>query len=271
MRFLIFADLHANIFALQNVLKQSKNLNIDKILSLGDLVGYNSYPNECLNLSRENKIDSVKGNHEALVTQELSMDTCHSERSQNAIEITRGLLSADNLDYIRRLPGHLNLQKGICLQHAGFHSIHKTLNRIQRVIPEFKEMAAQQLSVVFFGHTHRPGMFFADEKLQNIRYDDSLAGFAIKPSGYFMINPGSAGEPRHGLPAGFLVFDSDSAKVEFRMVELSDSEKKELINNNRKVFGVTNLKRLPRQIKEKSKKVYYKVGQFKDTILRREN
>ena len=271
MRYLIFADLHANIFSLMAIVKEAKRLDIDKIISLGDLIGYNSYPNECLDLIRENDIPSVKGNHEALVSGTLSMDSCKSERSQHAIEITRNILTGENERFISDLPDSIPITGISAGQHASHTSIYKSINTIQRARPEFVYMKTMSLGSVFFGHTHRPGVFKADTQLKNIVNDTTLVPFNLSEDLLFLINPGSAGEPRHGLPTSFLVYDDSKARVEYKIISLPLAEQKELKQNNRRLFGITSIYRLPKQIKEKSKRVYYTIGRLKDNISGRES
>ncbi len=271
MRYLIFADLHANIFSLMAILKEAERLDIDKIISLGDLIGYNSYPNECLDLIREKDIPSIKGNHEALVSGTLTMDSCKSERSQNAIEITRNILTKENERFISDLPQSVPITRISTGQHASHSSIYKSINTVQRARPEFIYMKTVSLGSVFFGHTHRPGVFKADTKLENIVNDTTLVPFNLSDEFLYMINPGSAGEPRHGLPTSFIVYDESMARVEYKIISLPLAERKELKQNNRRLFGITSIYRLPKQIKEKSKRVYYNIGRLKDTISGRES
>ncbi|MEE9542311.1 MAG: metallophosphoesterase family protein, partial [Thermodesulfobacteriota bacterium] len=63
MRYAIISDIHSNLEALRAVLDDIDNRRVDKIVSLGDIVGYNANPNETVDLIRERGIMSIAGNH----------------------------------------------------------------------------------------------------------------------------------------------------------------------------------------------------------------
>ncbi|HUZ07866.1 MAG TPA: metallophosphoesterase family protein, partial [Candidatus Paceibacterota bacterium] len=64
MKYAIIADIHANLEAFQVVLDDIENQNADQIVCLGDVVGYNANPKECLKIVRDLKLPCVKGNHD---------------------------------------------------------------------------------------------------------------------------------------------------------------------------------------------------------------
>ena len=64
MKIAIIADIHSNLEAFEAVLKDIKSKEIDKIICLGDIVGYGSSPNECIELIKKNGIQSIQGNHD---------------------------------------------------------------------------------------------------------------------------------------------------------------------------------------------------------------
>ena len=64
MKYAIIADIHGNLEAFQTVLEDIKTQNIQHIVCLGDVVGYNANPKECLDIVRDMNIPVVKGNHD---------------------------------------------------------------------------------------------------------------------------------------------------------------------------------------------------------------
>ena len=69
MKLAIISDIHANLEALQATLQQISAQTVDRIVCLGDIVGYNANPEECISLLRELDVLSIAGNHDRAVTQ----------------------------------------------------------------------------------------------------------------------------------------------------------------------------------------------------------
>ncbi len=266
MRYLIFSDLHANIFGLQSLLRQREELRADALLSLGDVIGYNSYPRECLKLMTTHQIDSITGNHEAMVIETLSLNSCKSERGQNAADVTRRLLTGDEKKAIRTWPLQWELNETTIAWHAGYDSLYKTVNSIQRAKPQFEELEKRNKDICFFGHTHRPGVFIRDKNSGVIGYEPAPGRIMLDDSHRYLINPGTLGEPRHGLPMTFIVFDTREMSIDYKTVVLSGDEWRQLKKNNREVFGLTSLKRFPRQVREKGRRWYYRLGRLKEDL-----
>jgi len=68
MRFAIFSDVHANLEALEAVLADARERRCTDFVCLGDVVGYNASPRECLQRVRELDCPVVKGNHDEEAT-----------------------------------------------------------------------------------------------------------------------------------------------------------------------------------------------------------
>ena len=66
MRIAVLSDIHANVEAFQAVVQDFRH-QTEKILHLGDIVGYNASPNECLELARDIRMNGIKGNHDHAV------------------------------------------------------------------------------------------------------------------------------------------------------------------------------------------------------------
>src|SRR3989475_13306525 len=64
MRLAVLSDVHSNLPALQAVLADVDRIAPDGIWVAGDLVGYNPWPNEGLEILRERHVRAVRGNHD---------------------------------------------------------------------------------------------------------------------------------------------------------------------------------------------------------------
>jgi len=106
MRFAIFSDVHANLEALEAVLADARDNKCTHFVCLGDVVGYNANPHECVDRIREMDCPIVKGNHDEQASLvESSRD--FNEMAEAAIQWTRDNLSDADKDWLRELPGFL--------------------------------------------------------------------------------------------------------------------------------------------------------------------
>src|SRR5687768_3983846 len=109
MRTAIIADVHGNYAALLAVVADVRRSAIPRTVCLGDLVGHNALPRETLALVRAEQIPSVVGNHDLMAVGQLEPDDCEPG-ARAAILWTRAVLSADDVEYLRRLPDVLMLE-----------------------------------------------------------------------------------------------------------------------------------------------------------------
>jgi len=67
MHFAVIGDIHSNLYALNSVLYDIQNKDVDFILCAGDNVGYSPYPNEVIELLMGNKVVSIQGNYDKAI------------------------------------------------------------------------------------------------------------------------------------------------------------------------------------------------------------
>src|SRR5437660_12575971 len=116
MRFAIFSDIHANLEALEAVLVDAHKHKCTHFVCLGDVVGYNANPHECVERIREMDCPIVKGNHdEQAALSESSTD--FNELAERAIEWTRGNLTDEDKEWLRGLRLQ-QLVRGFTIFHA---------------------------------------------------------------------------------------------------------------------------------------------------------
>ena len=213
MRFAIFSDVHANLEALEAVLADARENKCTDFVCLGDVVGYNANPHECVERIRDLDCLIVKGNHDEQASLiESSRD--FNEIAETAIQWTRDNLSDADKEWLRGL----KLQR----QVRDFTIVHATLDTPGQWGYVFNNLDAaasftyQHTSVCFFGHTHVPMAFVRDDGVQRLR----LEKLRIDPSKKYFINAGSVGQPRDGeWRAAYCVYHIESAVVELRRVK----------------------------------------------------
>lgn len=202
MRYAVLADIHGNQYAMKAVLNEVKKAGIDKLLLLGDYVGYYYGADELLDLLRQWDIKAIKGNHETLLFRaikdpsELKKITGkYGSGHKAAIEV----LDERDLDLLRSLPEQIEFSVNdlnILLCHGS------PWDEDEYVYPDADETTIQKYDdydhdYIFYGHTH-----YACEHRRGKKR---------------IINPGSVGQSRlKGGIACWGIFDADKHKFEFR-------------------------------------------------------
>ncbi len=189
----VISDVHGNYFALETVVNSLMAEGCNKIICLGDVCGYYSMVNECIDLLRANGVTTLKGNHESYVLGEASCPRSRSVRT--CIEYQQGIITEDNLDWCRQLP--LFIEEGALLAFHG--GLHDPLDEYTMIF-DFHQAHMRYPNASFFlsGHTHCPSF----QSGLGLRYG----------------NPGSVGQPRdHDPRAAYLIIDDDTAS--FRRIE----------------------------------------------------
>jgi len=213
MKYAIIADIHANLEALQVVLEDSKSQKCTHYVCLGDVVGYNANPKECLDIIRGMGMPCVKGNHDEYCSTETNLEGFNPHAAE-AIQWTRHQLTEEDRQWLKDL-------KYIRLA-GSFQIVHATLDGPQRWGYVFDKLAAaasftyQNTAVCFFGHTHVPVAFIRDSMVRGGTYSK----FKIEPGRKYFINVGSVGQPRDGNPkAAYVIYDMDEGSVELRRLD----------------------------------------------------
>jgi predicted phosphodiesterase len=223
MRFAIFSDIHANLEALEAVLADARERRCTHFVCLGDVVGYNANPRECIERVRELDCLVVKGNHDEEATLSASSER-FNELAERAIHWTRDNLMDRDKEWLRSLP----LQK----QVHDFTIVHATLDTPGQWGYVFNNLDAvasftyQRTAVCFFGHTHVPMVFIRDQS--GIR-QERKEHIRIEPGKKYFINAGSVGQPRDGnWRAAYCIYDIENKLVELLRVkyDLATAQKK---------------------------------------------
>jgi predicted phosphodiesterase len=213
MRYAVIADIHANLEAFEVVLNDAKDQKCTHYCCLGDVVGYNANPKECLDIVRSMGMPTVKGNHDEYCSTDEELEGFNPHAAE-AVNWTRRQLRPEDRQWLREL-------KYVRLV-ASFSIVHATLDGPQRWGYVFDKLAAaasftyQNTSVCFFGHTHVPVAFVRDSMVRGGTYSK----FKVEPGKKYFVNVGAVGQPRDGNPkAGYVVYDMDEATIELRRLD----------------------------------------------------
>jgi predicted phosphodiesterase len=213
MKYAIIADIHSNLEAFEVVLRDIEAQKCDQIVCLGDIVGYNANPKECLKIVRELNIPCIKGNHDEYCSTNEPMEG-FNPHAADAIAWTRQQLDEDEKKFLREL-------KYIRLIN-NFTIVHATLDVPQRWGYVFDKLMAaasftyQNTNVCFFGHTHVPLAFIRDSVVRGGTYSK----FKVEPGKKYFVNVGSVGQPRDNNPkAGYVIYDMNEMTIELRRLD----------------------------------------------------
>jgi predicted phosphodiesterase len=219
VRYLIVSDIHGNYDALEAVLDDARG-RYDRILCLGDLVGYGAEPNPVTDWARSNVVSVIRGNHDRACTGTDPLENFNPAARASALW-TRGALTPENWKYLEHLPrgplqvtpddvpnGSFDLVHGSPLDEdeylVGLEDVH--------FLREYLEC-----KLTFFGHTHLQGGFLlAPRSVKRFTPNGMLQ---LEPDYYYLINPGSVGQPRDGDPrAAYALYSPEERMVEYGRV-----------------------------------------------------
>ena len=213
MKYAIISDVHANKEALKRVLEHIDTLDVDQVLNLGDIVGYYSKPNECVDMIRERNILSIMGNHDIVACGKLEPVYFNPTAAQ-AILWARETLTEDNKEWIKSLKDSRPVNDEILIVHGSVRDRDEYLLFRPEIESSFSALENQynDIFVAFFGHTHR--RIFYEKEGTNIYSGGKNDKLVLRKGARYLINPGSVGQPRDGdSRASFCTFDSKAGEV----------------------------------------------------------
>ena len=210
-KFLILADIHANIRALEAVLEATSNHSLDAIYCAGDIVGYGSHPNECIDVLRQLDATCIRGNHERFV---LGTDDGESfnPMAYESGTWTKGVLTDQNKEYLLSLPDELRLDDGTVIAHGAPGDPDRYLFgswELQEAAARLETAEGPGICIV--GHTHTASISDSEQTVF-----PNTCVMPLAKDKRVVINPGSVGAPRFSLgQACFSVVDLNSDEIFF--------------------------------------------------------
>lgn len=230
MKIALFSDIHANLPALEAFFADVDARKPDMIYCLGDLVGYNSWPNEVIDEVRRRNIPTIAGNYDFGIGRMSDECGCayktDTEKDMGKISIsyTNSLMKPEQRAYLRTLPAHIKVEFQLNEDKLNLLLVHGSPRKINEYLFEDREeksmiriMEQADADIMCFGHTHKPY-----HRILN-------AGVDGADHYRHAINIGSVGKPKDGNPQGGYVMlsindnssitDQSSIQVEFLRFE----------------------------------------------------
>lgn len=232
MRYGIFSDTHANLSALETVLRHFEGENVDALACLGDTVGYGPQPEECCQLIRANAQFTILGNHDAAVAGRMDY-AYYYQAARDALDYHASVISEDSLEWLKSLPykleeGDTHFCHGSPVDLEQFEYIFN-VEQASTCLPILEKMG----TATFIGHSHLCRSF----ALAPSRAHEVLTGeFPIREGFKYIISVGSVGQPRDQDPrASYTIYDTDAQTFEFKRVEYDVSKTASLVFQDRRL------------------------------------
>ena len=206
MKIALFSDIHANLPALEAFFKDVDSKQPDAIYCLGDLVGYNIWPNEVIDEIRKRKIPTIAGNYDFGIGR--ASDDCgcayktDAEKANGSVSIsfTNKIVNEEERKYLRTLPAHIKVEFQLNNDKLNLLLVHGSPRKINEYLFEDREeksllriMQDADADIMCFGHTHKPYHRVLNSVDENKNYFRHA------------INIGSVGKPKDGDKRGCYV------------------------------------------------------------------
>ena len=212
----VLGDIHGNREALVVTLHALASRGVERLLCLGDLIGYNADPDECVAMIRAAGAVTIAGNHDLIGIGQLDFRRC-SNKAAYSLRRTRRNLAADTRDWLAALPANRVLDGGIVLVHGGVRDVQQYMINASLVRENAGYLRADfpGARLCFFGHSH-------EQKLYRVRGADVQelpfqAHNNLSAEDVYFVNPGSvdASRKREAKQAECAILDTGSSTLEF--------------------------------------------------------
>jgi len=215
MKIAVISDIHGNLEALEAVLEDVHSQRIEKIVCIGDLIGYGPDPEEVIQKIRRIDVCCTMGNHELGILFKLERKW-FNPKARKGLSLTEGLLSAGSLDFIAGLPSTHALNNNLFVHGYPPASVKTYLFE-----KDTDEMARWFLTpgpkLTFVGHTHDLELVAWDGRRADrnpLRQEQ-----VVLDKSRYIINVGSVGQPRDGdNRAKYVIWDPVEGSIEVRFI-----------------------------------------------------
>jgi len=215
----ILADIHGNLEALTAALEALERRHVDRLICLGDIVGYNADSNACAAVVQSRSIESIAGNHDLISIGRLGVDRC-ANKAAFALARTRRVLRPEARDFLAALPLARVYERRLLLIHGGIGDVQQYVRSCDHVRANLGPLKRcyPDVNVCFFGHTHEARLY----EITGECVEERPAGESVPlaTGKMYFVNPGSvdASRKRGYRLAEFGVFDSSLFRMEFHRV-----------------------------------------------------
>ncbi|MCX7944936.1 MAG: metallophosphatase family protein [Deltaproteobacteria bacterium] len=216
MKIGVISDIHANLEALEAVLSSLETDKVDRIVCLGDIVGYGANPKECCEIIMSVCDVCVIGNHDAAIIGRMDY-SYYYDAAHMVLDWTKTQLTDRCKEYLLSLP-YFHEYEGVLLCHGSpidaqnFEYIF-SIEQAKTIIPYFEQLKPLTL----IGHSH---LFKTFAYIENEVNDVLAQKFGLRKNYKYIISAGSVGQPRDYDPrAGYGIYNTEMRTFEIKRVE----------------------------------------------------
>ncbi len=216
MRIGIISDIHSNLEALTSVLGALEAQRVEKVICLGDVVGYGASVNECCAQVRSAVETTLLGNHDAAVSGRMDY-SFYYDAARHALDWTAARIEPEHLAWLRSLPythriGEIAFSHGSPVLAENYDYVF-AVEQARELVPHLARLA----DVTFIGHSHLCKAFALGPG--GDVNDIAASRFGLRRGYKYIVSVGSVGQPRdYDNRAGFTVYDSRDRVVEYHRV-----------------------------------------------------
>lgn len=210
----VLGDIHGNLEALRATLAALEARGARELLCVGDVVGYNADPDECVALLRSRSVKVIAGNHDLIATRRLGFERC-SNQARYALERTRRELAPETAEWLCGLENRLLVEGKIALVHGGVRDVQLYMKTPQLIArnAELLRLDFPPARICFFGHSHAQKVYEIDGGV--VERDISLAD--LDRGKVYFVNAGSVDAQRKqgAKLAECALLDTDAWTIDF--------------------------------------------------------
>lgn len=194
MEIAVISDIHSNLPALEAVKAEVESRNPDSVVCLGDVIGYNPWPAECVEIVRDWCDVILQGNHDRDVADPSVYR--QNEMAYEGLLWSEEQLSSEQFEWVQALPEQMQVECGDVSYRIVHSHPEKTDSYVRpRDFPRMRPLLENDEMGCWLGHTH-------------IQHKATIDGRLI-------LNPGSVGQPRDDdKRAAFAIVDTETNEAE---------------------------------------------------------
>ena len=216
LKLAVISDIHGNLEACQAVLADIDRLGLERVVCLGDNIGYGPEPDQVVRLLRSRKIPSLMGNHEWGLVNPDNL-TWFNTLARRSLLQTKELLSAEVWGYLQTLPVNMSVSECLLVHGCPPDSFRTYMFQVSpiQLAEIFSQMDADLCMV---GHTHQLLLIrHTDGKVSSAPLAEGIQTLAARSK--YIVNVGSVGQPRDGNNnAKYVIWDTEARTLEVRFV-----------------------------------------------------
>jgi diadenosine tetraphosphatase ApaH/serine/threonine PP2A family protein phosphatase len=214
MKTVFLADIHGNLEALLSTVNSLKRNNIDKVIFLGDIVGYGADPNECIRIAKEISDIVIAGNHDWACAGKDTIESFNPIAKETA-QWTRKVLTDQNRDFLLSLSLKEKTNDTVYVHATPYFPESWQYIRTTTAAKHCFDSFSQQFC--FIGHSHVPAIFILNN---NGSISEKSGEISTSKKSRYIINCGSIGQPRDEIPlAAYGIYDSEKEIYQLVRVE----------------------------------------------------